>query len=125
MGNFPIVDEAKACGWSGFLTVQAALQAEMKVGSGGRQHSWAGELKGYAHPTYFGMMAAAFDRLQPVPRQVLVLLFLFSLLISSPLLSSPLPSSTLFDSVLLCSRSPPAGTLNQHTSLGALYELAC
>ena len=56
MGNFSIVDEAKACGWSGFLTVQGALEAEV---SGG--HLWGGVgLRGYSHPSYFGMMCASF-----------------------------------------------------------------
>ena len=56
LSNFPIVDEAKACGWTGFLTVQACMEAEAP----GR--SWGGQLQGYSHPTYFGMMCATFVR---------------------------------------------------------------
>jgi aromatic ring-opening dioxygenase LigB subunit len=67
LSNFPIVDEAKACGWSGFLTVQAAMAAEAAVGGG---RSWGGLMQGYSHPTYFGMMCASFSRNPSVAKAV-------------------------------------------------------
>ena len=63
LSNFGIVDEAKACGWTGFLTVQAAMEGE--AASGG----WGGEMSGYSHPTYFGMMCAAFARAPTAGRE--------------------------------------------------------
>ena len=55
-----VVEEAKACGWGGFLTVQACLEAEAAGESGG-QSRWAGELLAYEVPSYYGMMVASFS----------------------------------------------------------------
>jgi hypothetical protein len=51
----------------GFLTVQAAMEAEVAVGGG---RTWGGVLHGYSHPTYFGMMCASFSRNPSVARLV-------------------------------------------------------
>ena len=40
LSNFGIVDEAKACGWTGFLTVQAAMEGEAANGGEPPRYRW-------------------------------------------------------------------------------------
>jgi aromatic ring-opening dioxygenase LigB subunit len=67
-----VVERAKACGWAGFCALQGCMEEAMAVDKTPRSHKnkldcWRGFFHGYAAPTYYGMMAASFVRVNVTP----------------------------------------------------------